>query len=974
LPKVSCQLPEDKSHDRPSRQLTTGDCQLARIEPLEGRRYFNSLSFSLPVAYPAGTNPSAVVTADLSNDGKIDAVVTDFGSASVAVLHGNGNGTFAPAVFYPVGTNPEGLAVGDLTGSGIPDIVTANEGSNNISVLMGNGDGTFQPQVIYNVGIRPESVALADLNGDGKLDIVVANEGSDTVSVLLNAGNGTFDPPVNYPAGQGPSAVAVGSFNEDGFPDLVVLNPPTNELRILHNDGLGHFALQGIYPTGPDPRSLAVADVNSDTRPDIITADLDSAAISIVGGNGNGTLRLTLNHLSGLRPEGIALADMNGDGKADILTADVYDNGVAVVLRTGLSSVVQPKSFHAGNGPVAVAAADLNGDGRNDIIAADFNGNAISVLLNQTPVTPLIPTTSVIAPSQNPVEAGNRLVLNVQVAKDGISRNVPSGAVQYFDNGNLLAVKPLPISGSATLAISNLSAGTHVITAHFVGDEIFAQSDAAAVTETVLPAAASTPFVTVSIPVVHLPGTYVPGTHGVAEVAIYAQGAGPAVGKVSVQLYASKNTTFDASAFALPMQSSSVISLSLRGNQTRAVPIAFTIPDTIDPGIYTFFAVMTPVSGLASSQVSTVPAVALTTQQAVLQFGRVSMQFGYRLSRTLGNGDSYTLQLTGPGTGNVTENADGGISISLTGTASNTVLHILSTTGVTLDGLIENSIIAGVDAPTANLDGPVHLEYGVHKVTLNDAFNCQLVLGGGLPNVLSFHDLSDVNLFSGAPIDSLSINSYTNQPGDVITTAWIHSLSCAGNFGPSLIINGGVGGRNIGLNSATIGGTLGDDVWRILANVGSVQVGGVAAGWSGSVRGSIGSFIDTGDFAGQIAAHAIRLLEIDGDLTNAAILAGADFGSDARFGGGDDFYGSGTLSVLKVEGSVVDSTVAAGLKPAGGVILGPGATLLPRSGIGSITVGGTVDAASRFLGKALPKVASIDGSSVMTSSDANFVS
>ncbi len=948
-------------------------CKSTPIESLEQRTYFNSLSFSNPVAYPAGTNPSQVLTADLSGNGKTDAVVTDFGSASVAILQGNGDGTFQPAVFYPVGTNPEGLALGDLTGNGITDIVTANEGSNNISVLMGNGDGTFQPEVTYNVGYRPESVALADLNGDGKLDIVTANEGSNTVSVLLNAGDGTFNAPVNYPAGAGPSTVAVGSFNEDGHPDLAVLDPPNSEIRLLHNNGLGQFTLQGIYPTGPDPRSLIVADINSDTRPDIVTADLDSAAISIVGGNGNGTLRLTLNHLSGLRPEGIAIADMNGDGRPDILTADVYDNGVAVVLLTGLSSVVQPKSFHAGNGPVAVAAADLNGDGKNDIIAADFNGNAISVMLNRTPFVPLLPTTSILTPSQNPVEAGNDLVLNVRVSTDAISRNVPSGAVQFFDNGSLLAVKPLPISGLSQFSISNLSTGTHVITAHYSGDSIFGQSYSASLTENVVASTAATPFVTASIPAVHLPSTYVPGTHGVADVSVYAAGAGPAVGSVSVKLYASTSTTFDGSAFLLPSQSTSTISFSLKGNQTRTVPIGFTIPAGIDPGNYTFFAVIEPLTGLNASQVSSIPAVGLTTQQAVLQFGRVSTQFGYRLSRTLGNGDSYTLELTGPGTGNVTENADGGISISLTGTASNTVLHILSTTGVTLDGLTQDAIIAGVLAPTTNLDGAVNLDYGVHHVVLNDASDCEMVLGGGLPNVLSFHNLSNVNLFSGAPIDSLSINSYTNQPGDVITTAWIHTLTCAGDFGASLIINGGVGGRKIGLNSATIGGTLGDDVWRILANVGSVKVGGVAAGWSGSIRGTIGSFIDTGDFAGQFAAHSIGLLEVDGDLTDAAILAGADFGSDARFGNGDDFFGSGKLNVLKVKGDVTNSTVAAGLKPAGGVILGPGATLLPRSRIGAITVGGTVDAASRFLANVLPKQVSIDGALVASTGNENFV-
>ena len=71
-------------------------------------------------------------------------VTTNFAANSIAILRGNGNGTFQAPVFYPVGASPEQLAVTDFNGDGIPDIVTANEGDNTISVLIGNGDGTLR--------------------------------------------------------------------------------------------------------------------------------------------------------------------------------------------------------------------------------------------------------------------------------------------------------------------------------------------------------------------------------------------------------------------------------------------------------------------------------------------------------------------------------------------------------------------------------------------------------------------------------------------------------------------------------------------------------------------------------------------------------------------------------------------------------------------------------------------------------------
>jgi len=83
------------------------------------------------------------------------------------------------------GSSPFSVARGDLNGDGKLDLVAANYGSNDVAVLLGNGDGTFQAAVNFAVGTNPHSVTLADLNGDGKLDVATSNLESNTVSVLL---------------------------------------------------------------------------------------------------------------------------------------------------------------------------------------------------------------------------------------------------------------------------------------------------------------------------------------------------------------------------------------------------------------------------------------------------------------------------------------------------------------------------------------------------------------------------------------------------------------------------------------------------------------------------------------------------------------------------------------------------------------------------------------------------------------------
>jgi hypothetical protein len=152
---------------------------------------------------------SRLAVADVNGDGKPDLIVEDTeccnsANGAVSVLLGNGDGTFKPVVTYKSGAGGWGtsVAVADVNGDGKPDIVATDQcaGANCINnglvaVLLGNGDGTFQAAQTYSAGgFITNSVAVADVNGDGKPDLVVANLCADdtiycnrtSVGVLLN--------------------------------------------------------------------------------------------------------------------------------------------------------------------------------------------------------------------------------------------------------------------------------------------------------------------------------------------------------------------------------------------------------------------------------------------------------------------------------------------------------------------------------------------------------------------------------------------------------------------------------------------------------------------------------------------------------------------------------------------------------------------------------------------------------------------
>ena len=432
-----------------------------------------------------GIGPYSIVLADFNGDHKLDIAVANSGNggtSNVSILLGNGDGTFGPPSTFA--QTADFMTAGDLNGDGIADLVVtgydSTTGTDRLAVLLGNGDGTFKSAVKYTAGFSPWSPVLADFNGDGKLDIAVGDY-SGGVNVLLGNGDGTFQSAVVYGAAVAPAFLITGDFNLDGAIDIAAVNARDGNVSVLLNTG-GTFitTTSSLNPSGVGQPVTFTAKVTAsiasatptgsvtfrDGSKKIGTVTLTSGAASLTMSTlaaGSHTITAAYSGDKNFNPHtGSALTQTVISGPLVVLNPTSINFGNQTV--GGGNEGVLVNLTNTGNATLTISSIAITGADSSDFSQHNLCGSSLAPGGNCTITVTFSPTTTgVRTASLNVTDNAPGSPQTVSLTGTGIAPVVqlsPASltfATQLVGTSSSSQTVTLTNTGTATLNVSTIS-------------------------------------------------------------------------------------------------------------------------------------------------------------------------------------------------------------------------------------------------------------------------------------------------------------------------------------------------------------------------------------------------------------------------------------------------------------------------------------------------------------------------------------
>ncbi len=344
-----------------------------------------------------------IAALDYNNDGSMDIAATFTNRAGIAIVQGNGNGTFAAATSTAssLGAGAE-LKVADVNADGLSDLVATEttlrmavgvaSGSTYVSIqnaATGLEESYTETAAGVTAGVR---VALGDIDGDGVEETITASGSTLTIKGLTINMQGS-------PFTGDAISIATGDLDGDGKTDIAVgqltATPGASQVKILRGSDLSNNDMTAFYTAGSwhvgavytGGVNLAIGDLNGDGKLDLTMASAgnssDNGFVGTILGNGNGTFKYSPEarlDWGGPMPTTVAMGDVNGDGKSEIIFTENtgYIWAYEHLAQSSLGLIRGWYGFGSWT-PPTLATADINGDGKAEVFAGSGDNNEIRI-------------------------------------------------------------------------------------------------------------------------------------------------------------------------------------------------------------------------------------------------------------------------------------------------------------------------------------------------------------------------------------------------------------------------------------------------------------------------------------------------------------------------------------------------------------------------------------------------------------------
>jgi hypothetical protein len=336
-------------------------------------------TFTKQVIDSAVDQTHVVVAADLTGDGEIDVVATDYIDDSVFWYENDGNGGF---LIWLLDANLNGAYpahVADVDGDGDTDVLAAGYLAGTFVWYENDGTGGFTRHDIDTLSAGAHSIVTEDMDGDGDVDLVTSSQDSNTIAWYENDGANNFlRHIIDTTAGLAKRAEAA-DLDGDGDMDIVSASFAIDEIAWHENDGNQNFTKRVIDTTADGAYFVSPADIDGDGDIDVFAASQIDNTIAWYRNDGVAGFVAQTMDTDAVRARTVIAADVDLDGDVDALAASVNDDTIAWFKNDGSGGFTKRWVDTAADGAYGAFAIDMDHDGDVDVLSASRDANAVAL-------------------------------------------------------------------------------------------------------------------------------------------------------------------------------------------------------------------------------------------------------------------------------------------------------------------------------------------------------------------------------------------------------------------------------------------------------------------------------------------------------------------------------------------------------------------------------------------------------------------